>query len=452
MKLNKILKKLQINFKSNIKINKLSINHKFVDKNTCFIALQGNNHHGLDFVNEKFINNVGIIFSDKKTEYQKCICIDNLFYRLSEIVSIMYKNLFKKVKVIGVTGTCGKTTTATMIYEIFKKQNKRVIYFGTHKILYDNKEIDTNNTTLNPIDFINQYLTINQEFDYLVLEVSSHAILENRIDFLNFYIIVFTNFSQDHLDYHLNMDNYFNVKQSLFKRLPKDSYAIINIDDDKAYEIISNTNANIITYGINNGKYTSKDYSRNNIFDFNEYNLLAAYSVSKVLNLNENITIESLNNYDFSYGRSQIVYQKEFRIALDYAHSPGAFTAILSSCKKQCFNRLIVIFGCGGNRDKDKRAKIGKIVDKYADIIILTNDNPRDEDEKSIIADIKKGINKAIVIYDRKKAIEYGISIAKKDDFVLVLGKGNENYQIIKNQKIQFSDLECIKESVKKLE
>lgn len=443
---------MQIKNKSKVKIETLSLNHEIIDKKSVFIALKGHRVDATQFINEALLEKVGAVFTYKEMNLKKCIFIPQLAFRLSEMVSILYPHLFKNSTIIGICGTCGKTTTATMIYHILKEHQKSVICFGTGKIYYDNQEINTNNTTLNPIDFVHYYLQIAKHFDYIVMEVSSHAILENRIDFLNFDFLVFTNFSQDHLDYHLNMNNYFQVKQALFKSLSKKSYAIINLEDAKAFDLMAQIPSNIVTYGLKQGKYTLKDYHRAAMFEYNQYNLLAAYTTAQMLKLNPSKIKQALDQYEFKYGRSQWVYDQKFKVALDYAHTPAALYALLKASRKQCKNRLIVIFGCGGNRDQTKREKMGKIAQQFADLIILTNDNPRQENPQNILKEIQKGCPKARIIEQRKAAIFYGIQQAKEEDMVLVIGKGNENYQWIQNEKIPFSDLACIEESVSHLE
>ncbi len=448
MKTKYFLAKLGINSLLKGKISNIQINSYNIKENSVFIALKGKNFDANDYVDDKLLNKVSVVLTEKnEILHSKIIKIENLKYRLSQIVNIFYPDLFKNIVIIGVCGTCGKTTTATMIYEIIKNNNDKVIYFGTGMIKYDDKTIITDNTTLNSIDFVNTYISLKYKPKYIVLEVSSHAILEKRCDFLKFNYLIFTNFSQDHLDYHLNMKNYFDVKKSLFKT--NYGTAIINLDDNKSTKIIEQTNMNIITYGLFNGYYTLKNYNNDNVLSYNKYNMLAAYSLASELKIDKNLIKETLNNYQFNLGRSQIVYNKKFKIIIDYAHTPSSFETILNSITQFSYNKLIVVFGCGGNRDVLKRKIIGQIVKKYADIIIITNDNPRYENPNKIVNDIKKGCNPDYVILDRKKAIEHSVSLLKENDVLLVLGKGIEPYQLINGKKIPFNDLNVILESVK---
>lgn len=452
MRIKRFLNLLGISTHLKGSIHTLSLSHQTITQKTVFIALKGVYHDGNDYITPDFLNQVGLVLSDRKSNHPKVIYIQNLKYRLDEIVAILYPKILKNVEVMGIVGTCGKTTTATMLYQILKADQKNVMYFGTNQIFYEDKKITTNNTTLNAIEFIQQFLSSKYKPQYLILEVSSHAILENRVNFLHFSSLIFTNFSQDHLDYHLNMENYFEVKKAIFKSLAKNKLAIINIEDKKAYTLISQTNANIICYGLKKGKYTLKDYARENTYEYNLYNMLAAYSMAKALHIDEFIIKNTLDHYQFEYGRSQIVYQDDFTIIVDYAHTPSSLESLLKANKKICQNKLRIVFGCGGNRDQDKRKIMGKIAQKYADFIYLTNDNPRDEKPSQIIQDIKVGCKSAKVILNRKEAIQTCIKQAQSGDIVLIVGKGIEDYQIIQNQKIPFSDIECIKECVKQNE
>ena len=452
MKLNKLLKKLQINHKLKGNIKKLSIFSDLVDKNTAFIALKGQYHDGLKEMTKEQLDRVGVVFSYEEFYHPKIIYIQNLRYRLSQLVSILYPKLLKNVFVIGVCGTCGKTTTATMLFDILYKANHRVLYMGTHRLQYQNDVTITNNTTLNPIEFINYYQKLKEKPEFLILEVSSHAILENRINFIDFNALIYTNFSQDHLDYHLNMKNYFNVKRSLFKSIFKRSVAIINIDDTYSKELIANIHSNIITYGLKKGKYSLKDYCNEQVLAYNQYNMLAAYAMASYLKIQSPIIEEALNHYSFELGRSQVVYDNKFKVIIDYAHTPMALKNLLIAIYKQYHQPITLVFGCGGNRDQEKRKIMGKIAAQYANKVILTNDNPRDENPLKIIHDIKKGCIFAKVIPNRKEAIDYSIKNTKEKEIVLIVGKGNENYQIINNQKVPFSDYDYILESVNRYE
>lgn len=452
MKTKKFLKKLGIKSKIKGKITHLSLSNDHLDSKTAFIALKGQYHDALTDVNQKNLQNVGIVLTYKEMFHPKIIYLQNLKYRLSQMVSILYPQLLKNVSVIGVCGTCGKTTTATMITHLLKNNKQRVAYIGTGKIQYGDEEILTNNTTLNPIEFVHHFLNFKSKPQYLVLEVSSHAILENRINFIHFNALVFTNFSQDHLDFHLNMTNYFEVKKSLFLTLSKKDVAIINIDDKKGMDLIASIHSNVITYGKKFGKYTLKDYSREDVLSYNQYNLLATYALGKYFNIQEAIIQKTLDEYSFDLGRSQILYDKKFMVILDYAHTPNALKNLLMALKKQYQRKITLVFGCGGNRDKQKRKIMGKIAMQYATQTILTNDNPRDENPQDIIQDILKSGLQAKVILSRKEAIDYSITHAKENDIIAIVGKGNEDFQLIKQQKILHNDKQCILERLKSYE
>ncbi len=446
MKTKRLLKKLGINYAMKGKITHLSLSSDHLNKKTAFIALKGKYHDALTYLNDTNLNQVGVVLSYRPINHPKIVYIQNLKYRLSQIVSILYPHLLKNVYVIGICGTCGKTTTATILYHTLKDQQKKVAYIGTGMIRYEDQTIMTNNTTLDPIEFVHQYLQFLKKPDYLILEVSSHAILENRINFMHFNALIFTNFSQDHLDFHLNMTNYFEVKKSLFKSLTSKDIAIINAEDKKAKELMSCISSSIYTYGLFNGKYTLKDYQRKGVLNYNQYNFLAVYALGKYLRLNEEKMKKSLDEYLFEIGRSQIIYDQEFLVLIDYAHTPIALKNLLLSLKKQYQRKITLVFGCGGDRDQSKRKKMGLIAKQYADNVILTNDNPRNENPQNIINDILKSSVKAKVILSRKEAILYSIDHAKEQEIIAIVGKGNETTQWIKEKRIPHNDKQCVQE------
>lgn len=442
MKIENLIKQLGYNFQSDVEIDNLTIDSHLINEKSLFIALKGEHFDAYNLINEQLLSKVGFVFTYKYYPSNKVFAISDLNYLLPKIVKICYPNLFKNCQVIGLIGTSGKSTTASIIYHCLNNLGKKVIYFGTGKIKYQQNEFETNNTTLKPIEFINNYLKItnNDQIEYLIVELSSHGIIENRLSFLNFDYLIYTNLGQDHLDYHQNMENYFNVKQAMFKSLPKNKVAIINIDDNYAYRLISNCNCKIITYNKDNFLKLNKL-----MLDYNYYNFNAAYKLLSYLKINHDEIINLFNNYKFNDGRSEIIKFANKTIIIDYAHSVNAFKNILMASRKITTKRLIVVFGCGGERQKSKRPQFGKLAKKYADIIILTNDNPRNENEDEIIDDILKGIKGAIIIKNRKNAIKQALNMANSDDIVLIVGKGNEKYQLVKNKKIPFNDKEVVR-------
>ena len=362
---------------------------------------------------------------------------------------------------IGITGTNGKTTSAYLTYQLLNLLGIKSSYIGTIGFYIDKKVRDLNNTTP---DLYDLYMIIDEciknDVKVIVMEVSSHALALDRVYGIYYDIGVFTNLTQDHLDYHNTMDEYKKEKVKLFTKLRNNKYAIINSDSDYANDFIIPENNNITygvcgTYKIDNinlsflgSTFTinGKNISLNIPGKYNIYNYAISYIISSLLGFSYEDIISKTKYLTSPPGRFDIIKHNSNVIIVDYAHTPDAVANILKSVLEFKRNNIITIIGCGGDRDKGKRKIIGDICTDLSDYTIFTNDNPRSEDEASIISDITSNLNKNNyeVIYNRKDAIIKGIDILKEDDILLILGKGHETYQIIKDKKIHFDDKEIV--------
>lgn len=371
-------------------------------------------------------------------------------------------NIDKNIKIIGITGTNGKTTVSTLLYELLLKLGYKCTLCGTRGVFINGKNLASKSLTTPPILALLSFLQQSslEKNDFFIMEVSSHAIVQDRIEGVNFFAKIFTNLSQDHLDFHKNFQNYKESKELFLK---DETLKIINADEDIKYN-----EKNSISYGLNSSadykilSYDLKDgikakiKHKNNIFEiksslvglFNLYNILAALTLLKELGIEDEKISKALSEFKGVAGRMELVAKN---IIVDFAHTPDGIEKVLSSMKDK---NLIVLFGAGGNRDKSKRALMAKVAKKYASKLIITSDNPRNEEPMDIINDILSGIEKDETVFvevDRKKAIKKALELRKNDDFVLILGKGDENYQEIKNVKYPFNDKEIVLEILTKL-
>jgi UDP-N-acetylmuramoyl-L-alanyl-D-glutamate--2,6-diaminopimelate ligase len=389
-------------------------------------------------------------------------------------------NFFRRpsrdIKVIGVTGTNGKTTTTHLIKAILEEQNAKIGIMGTLYARIGGNERAMSNTTPESID-IQEFLNIVREEkgDYMVMEVSSHALDMGRVDQINFHAAIFTNLTQDHLDYHVTMDKYKESKMKLFVNISPEfnQFAIINADDPVAGDFIKASRNNCFTYGISkeadikaaNLQFSLKGSQftvlhHNGSFEinmkligrFSVYNALAAITFALREGVDPAVIQAAMEKVTGVAGRfEQVDCGQDFTVIVDYAHTPDGLENILKTGKEIVENRLITVFGCGGDRDRTKRPLMGKIAAEYSDFSIVTSDNPRSEEPEAIIDDIIPGINQVenshyAKIVDRKEAIHQAIHLAKKGDLVIIAGKGHENYQLVKDQVLHFDDREVAAE------
>lgn len=455
-----LLKKIGINSEDTREIKGVSFDSRNIKEGYIFIAYKGENYDGNDYIYHAFNNGALCVISDRLVGYD--------IYKSNNIEKdkqILVKEVYKTdgIKLIGITGTNGKTSSAHLLYQSLNHMGIRTCYIGTLGIIDGDYKIEIDNTTPNMDVLAREIVKAKKrKCEYIVMEVSSHSLSMDRVKIFNFDVIAFTNFSQDHLDYYKDMDRYFNAKKILFDSASKNCIGIINNEDEYSNKIIKDFKGKVIRYG----SYSEYDYKiiKNDldgliikinsmilssplIYKTNLFNLLLTYTMLSVLGYRKNDIIEALSNSKTIDGRAEVLYRKDYYIILDYAHTPDAMERIITETNNIKRGNLIVLFGCGGNRDRLKRSIMGTIASNGADKIYLTNDNPRYEDELEIINDILLGVkdrDKVRVILDREKAINDAINNMKKDDILLILGKGHEEYQIIKNQKIHLSDREIV--------
>ena len=441
----------------------LQIDSRQVKIGDIFVAIKGEKIDGHDFICDAIKNGASKIIAEKGEYPLPYEIVDDTKIYLENYLKEKYLDKINKLVLIGMTGTNGKTTTCNLIYQALLKAGIKAAYIGTLGFYIDKEKRQLDNTTPS---IYTLYNLLNECYErnckYVVMEVSSQGLAYNRVSGLTFKYVIFSNLTQDHLDFHITMEEYMKAKQKLFKQT-KDSIAIINKDDKYYNNFIFENNHNI-TYGTRDS-----DFKISNIdcaldkteFKLNdemfttkligEYNV---YNVSVVIILLKLLKIENINDLIYSLispvGRMDIVAKNNKTVIVDYAHTPDAVLKILSTIRGVKHNKIITIIGCGGNRDKTKREKMGKIAVENSDYVIFTNDNPRFEKPRSIVKDIVKLLytRNYKIILNRKRAIKKGIQMLKKNDILLVLGKGHENYQIIKDKVIPFDDKKIVLENL----
>ena len=386
--------------------------------NNIFVSL--NNKYIDDDINNGFKK---IIVSKSKFK-----AVKSTRKYLEKYLKKYYYKQIKDVILIGVTGTNGKTSTSYLIYQALNLAGIKCSYIGTIGFYLENDIKKLNNTTPDICDLYEMIIeSINCGCKAVVMEVSSHALKLGRVNTLKFDYAILTNITEDHLDFHKTYKDYYKTKMSIFKKLKKKGTKISDIK--------------IENYDINNDyfEYNNKIYNTKIKGEYNIKNIIPSIIILDKMNIDSRKIIPQLC---LPPGRMQIINYKNNSIIIDYAHTPDAMEKIISTVKLMNHNKIITIFGCGGNREKEKRPKMGEIASLLSDYVILTNDNPRDENPKEIIREIKQNMNNNYkIIYDRKKAIQEGIKMLKENDVLLILGKGHEEYQVIDNKKIFFSDL-----------
>jgi len=445
-----------------------------IQNGDTFIAIKNVNRDGHDYINEAIKNGASKIICEHGNYEVETIIVEDTKKYYEEYLYKNYYPIIKDMKLIGITGTNGKTTTCYLIYNMLNDLGVNCAYIGTIGFYYKNVKRELNNTTPD-IDTVYKLLLEAHEAgcEYATMEVSSHALALNRIYGLEFDAVAFTNLTQDHLDFHKNIDEYMKAKQKLFTLTRKCKVAVVNGDDPNYQNFINKENNNIIISSkkgdvlISDIEFTNlgTDFSfsyQNHLYRthinmvgrYNIYNYLTAlliltnlgFGIDELLNLNEKLTAP--------LGRMQMIKYKNNSIFVDYAHTPDAVENVLKTSNEFKKGKIITIIGCGGDRDRTKRPIMGHIAELNSDYVIYTNDNPRTEDEKQIMNDILEGTtkNNHEVIHDRKEAIKKGIDLLNEYDTLLILGKGHEDYQIIGNTKHHFSDQETVNNYIKEKE
>lgn len=448
----------------------LKTDSRKVNKGDTFIAIRNVSRDGHDYIEQAIKNGASRVIVEEGSYDVETVVVDDTRAYLKDYLYEHYYPYFSDMKLIGVTGTNGKTTIGYMMYQMMNALDIPCAYMGTIGFYYCSNYINMVNTTPD-VDVLYDYFIKAKEAGckVLVMEVSSHALANDRIHGLEFDEVAFTNLTQDHLDFHKTIENYANAKRLLFKKTRGKKIAVINGDDSYAKYFMLADNNNIVISS-NEGDLVINDIKFSHLgtdfsFKFNGYeyvthiHMVGRYNVYNYLtamllihNLGYDIdTILALNKQlRAPKGRMELIVYKTNGIFVDYAHTPDAALNVLESAKEFKKGKIITIIGCGGNRDRSKRPLMAKVACDYSDHVIFTDDNPRLEDPKQIMDDILEGAKGDYeVIYDRQEAIYKGMSLLSDNDILMILGKGHEDYQIIGSDKIHFSDQEEVERYIK---
>ena len=466
---------------TDIAVNKMEFDSRNIGANDIFVAIRGTVSNGHDFIKKAIELGATSIICDTFPEItQKGITyiqVKDTNKALAFMAANYYGDPSQKLKLVGITGTNGKTTIASLLYQLFKKSGFKVGLLSTVKILVDDEEFNATHTTPDSIT-INRYLAamVDAGVGYCFMEVSSHGIHQKRTEALHFAGGVFTNLSHDHLDYHPTFAEYRDVKKSFFDNLTKTAFVLSNIDDKNGQVMLQNTVAKKCTYALK----TYADYKAqilenqlsglllkingNEVWvkligTFNAYNLLAIYGTAVELGMESLEVLRLLSVLESVSGRFQfIVSNTNITAIVDYAHTPDALENVLKTINdiRTKNEQLITVVGCGGNRDKTKRPVMAGIATELSDKTILTSDNPRNENPETIINEMEQGIapqnfKKSLSITDRKQAIKTACQLAQANDIILIAGKGHETYQEINGVRYHFDDMETVKEILEQL-
>lgn len=474
MLLSKLLERCDvasISGETDIQIDQIKINSKDVNEGDCFICLVGSRSDGHNFANEAIARGARAVIccNDYANSLATVIKVDDTRKAYSVIASNYYGNPSEKLKIITVVGTNGKSTTAYIVKELLERNGISCGLIGTMYYEYNGVRLSSNLTTPDPIALQELFAKmLASGVEYVVMELSAHAIYLNKLYGVKSEMSIFTNLSQDHLDFFGNMNEYGRCKKSYFDK-KNTRLAIVNVDDPLGLEIIKEEKLPIITYGLDNPSdafainitQTSRGESfvanvLDDILDidckffgkFNIYNLLGALVAVKKVGLSNAQIMQTLREIDAPDGRFNVVRKEGITYVVDFAHTPDGIFNLLKEGRGMTDKRVITIFGCGGDRDVTKRPIMGKIASEMSDIVIVTSDNPRTESREGIAGDILQGVNprgKLYVELDRAKAIKLGIELADEGDIVFIAGKGSENYIDENNIKIPYSDMQEVR-------
>lgn len=464
-----------------ITINKMDFDSRKIESNDVFIAIRGTISDGHDYIEKAIqLGAVAIVcdvFPETIANGVTYIQVKDTNSALAIMAANYFGNPSQNLKLVGITGTNGKTTIASLLYQLFKKAGYKVGLLSTVKILVDDVEYKATHTTPDSIT-INQYLKemIDAGVEYCFMEVSSHGIHQKRTEALHFAGGIFTNLSHDHLDYHPTFAEYRDVKKSFFDNLPKTAFALSNIDDKNGQVMLQNTVAKKCTYALKSYadyktqilesqlsglllKINGHEVWVKLIGTFNAYNLLAIYGTAVELGLESLEVLRLMSELESVSGRFQyIVSTTNITAIVDYAHTPDALENVLKTINdiRTKNEQLITVVGCGGNRDKSKRPIMGGIAAELSDKAILTSDNPRNEEPEAIIDEMEQGVapqnyKRILSITDRKQAIKTACQLAQPNDIILIAGKGHETYQEIKGIRHDFDDMKIVKELLDQL-
>lgn len=484
MKLQDILYKAGIRSvvgSTDVEVKDIQVDSRKVKESSLFIAIKGTAADGHQFIDTAIKNGaIAVVCETIPAELHEGVTyvqVENAAVAAGQVAHNFFGQPSDKLKIVGVTGTNGKTTIATLLYKLFTSLGYKCGLLSTVENVIGGNIIPSTHTTPDAVS-LNRLLKqmVDEECTHAFMEVSSHAIHQSRIAGLQFTGGIFSNITHDHLDYHKTFDEYIRVKKSFFDGLPSSAFALSNADDKRGTVMLQNTPAKKFLYSlktmadykgkiIENGlsglvmNVNEQEVHFRLIGEFNAYNLLAVYGAAVSMQEDKHEVLRNLSMLTGAEGRFEYIISPKDRIIaiVDYAHTPDALLNVLATIKKlrKGFEQVITVVGCGGDRDKTKRPVMAEVACEYSDKAIFTSDNPRSEDPAEIIKDMEKGVvlkRKYISIVDRKEAIKTAISLAKPDDIILIAGKGHEKYQEIKGVKTHFDDKEIVREMFDELE
>ena len=482
MKLEKLIGGITANYiigDTSIEITGINIDSRLIEEGHVFVAVKGTQTDGHVYIEKAIEKGASAIVCEtipaNITDHITYIQVPNSEDIVGELATLYYDDPTSQLELVGVTGTNGKTTIATLLYNMFRKFGYKVGLISTVCNYIDNEPIPTSHTTPDPIT-LNKLLgrMANEGCKYVFMEVSSHSVSQKRIGGLKFAGGIFTNLTRDHLDYHKTVDNYLKAKKTFFDNLPKSAFALTNADDKNGLVMTQNTKAKVYSYSLRNLsdfkakvledsfegmllEMDGKEICVQFIGRFNAYNVLAVYAAACLLGEKAEDVLLTLSTLCPVSGRFESLHSpKGYTAIIDYAHTPDALTNVLSTIQEVLKGKgnVITVVGAGGNRDKGKRPIMAQEAVKQSDKVIITSDNPRFEDPQEIINDMTSGLNKdnmskVLCIIDRENAIKTACMLAQSGDAVLVAGKGHENYQEIQGIKHHFDDKEVIEKIFK---
>ena len=433
-----------------------------VKKGDTFVAIKGLTVDGHDYINQAIQLGACKIVCEHGTYSVETLVVPNTKEWLQKYIVNNYKDEVNKLKIIGVTGTNGKTTTCFLTYQLLKKLGVNACYMGTIGFYYGDVKRELPNTTPEILEVYSLLIeALEHGCTYAVMEVSSHALVQKRVEGISYTVVAFTNLTEDHLDYHKTMANYLSAKKLILNQISKDGFIIVNSDDSYHKEFEVN---NYKTLGYNGQDYKIINYSdstkgtlinficngqnleveTNLKSKFNVYNYLTCFALLNELGFSTESLINATKDIYPPKGRCELVKVRNGLAVIDYAHTPDAVEKIIDAFTENKKGRIITLIGCGGDRDPIKRPIMGRIATEKSDYVIFTSDNPRTEDPNKILSDITIGLkkNNYEVVLDRVEAIKKGLDMIKDNDTLLILGKGHEDYQIIGHTKYHLDDLE----------
>ncbi len=472
MKLSQILKGVSVlNTYDDVEVTDVTQDSRLVKEGFLFVCVKGAAFDGHSFAAEMLEKGAATVVVERDLGLDNQIIVENSRASFSLICANFYGNPAQKLKLIGLTGTNGKTTTTFLTKQILENAGKKVGLIGTVQNMIGDEVYPAKYTTPDPYELQKLFaMMVEAECEYCVMEVSSQALAQGRVNGLRFAVGAFTNLTQDHLDYHKTWENYFNSKRILFENCDT---AVTNADDENGLKIVEGLDFDkLVTYAVNtnNASYIAKNVSfKSNGVEyelvgdtigrcycpipgrFSVYNSLCAAAIALALGVEFEQVLLAIRKSNGVKGRIEVVpCDRDFTIIIDYAHSPDGLENIITSLKEIAKGRVVTVFGCGGDRDKTKRPKMGRIAAELSDFCVVTSDNPRSEKPGEIIKDIldgMKGIDTPYeVVEQRRDAIKYAIENAQKDDIILLAGKGHETYQILPTGTIHFDEREVVAE------